>query len=114
MSRRFTLVTIALNSVVAFLVGATFAGGVTRRPTVHPVARVGGPLVDFADVVEPHSPAVGDLNTTRRLRDASRRGSPLRYDRDIPGRGAGSGFIIDAPTTSSPTSGLSTTRSASR
>ena len=119
-------VTITLNSVVMFLVGATLAGGVTRapvvdtakmvtrRPDVHPAARIVSPLVDFADVVEHHSQAMGDLNTTKRFRDTSRRGNPPPYDRDILGRGPSSGFIIDAPVTSSPSSTLSTIRSASR
>src|SRR5262249_15998166 len=73
MSRRFTLVTLALTAVVAFLVGAIVAGGVVRsavsagvpataaapprlaRASAAPAA---GALVNFADVVERLNPAV--------------------------------------------------------
>ena len=34
MSRRFTLVTLLLTAVVAFLVGVIFAGGIARSPIV--------------------------------------------------------------------------------
>jgi len=74
MSRRFTVVTLALTAVVAFLVGAIVAGGVVRSavsagaaskpaPAVRVASRTStGPamasLVNFADVVERLNPAV--------------------------------------------------------
>ena len=83
MSRRFTLVTVALTAVVAFLVGAIVAGGVARSavsagaPAKAAVARVShmsnaaappamGSLVNFADVVERLNPAVVNIDTTAR------------------------------------------------
>ena len=124
MSRRFTLVTVALTAVVAFLVGAIVAGGVRagRRssagaprdaaPRDRGAGRGGAPalppLVNFADVVERINPAVVNIDATsqrREPRDARRRRrrrttGPVRpaapRDRDAPRRGAGSGFIIDA------------------
>jgi serine protease Do len=126
MSRRFTIVTLALVAVVAFLVGAIVAGGITRSEVAagaktaavpRPVAArasnaVGGTtLVNFADVVERINPAVVNIDTTTRASDRRRRGrtaplSPDPFDgpfdfgtpreRETPRRGAGSGFIIDA------------------
>src|SRR5712691_3980454 len=104
MSRRFTLVTVALTAIVAFLVGAIVAGGVSRsaisagsRGQVLPDGRAKAArdklaartaaapamasLVNFADVVERLNPAVVNFGTPR--------------DREAPRRGAGSGFIID-------------------
>src|SRR5438034_2304335 len=88
MSRRFTLVTLALVAIVAFLVGAIVAGGV-GRPAVsagatpvaaaRPVAArasnpiVGASLVSFADVVERLNPAVVNIDTTARGSDRRRR-----------------------------------------
>ena len=88
MSRRFTLVTVTLTAVVAFLVGAIIAGGVARsavsagapvRPAggrVAPAHGTGGSgtasLVNFADVVERLNPAVVNIDTTTRG-DGSRR-----------------------------------------
>jgi hypothetical protein len=71
-SRRFTYVSVTLAAAVAFLVGTIFAGGVTRSlvsalpgDPADNVARrapvrqaVGGPLVNFADVVARVNPAV--------------------------------------------------------
>ena len=125
MSRRFTLVTVALTAVVAFLVGAIVAGGVTprRRRRPAPRSRAAGcragpragrpataPLVNFADVVERINPAVVNIDAT--TAGATRSGGGPRpsirrivrrpfdfgtpRDRDAPRRGAGSGFIIDA------------------
>jgi serine protease Do len=125
MSRRFTFVTLALTAVVAFLVGAIVAGGFSRsdvaagasakaaaapRSAVHPasVAAAGGPLVNFADVVERINPAVVNIDTTTRAGERRRRGrtAPDPFDgpfdfgapreRDTPRRGSGSGFVIDA------------------
>ena len=124
MSRRFTVVTLALTAVVAFLVGAIVAGGVSRSSMVagtgkaaatRSVARplAGGPgstVASFADVVQRINPAVVNIDATSRGHDRRRRnrnpdppdlydgpdyGGP-RSDRDGPRRGAGTGFIIDA------------------
>src|SRR6185436_9955297 len=92
MSRRFTLVTVALTALVAFLVGALVAGGVARStiPAGAPAktagarlasSRAGGApalasLVNFADVVERINPAVVNIDATTRGRDGrKRRGS---------------------------------------
>jgi serine protease Do len=123
MSRRFTLVTVVLTAVVAFLVGAIFAGGVARSaasagaPPKAAASRVAArpgsasaiaPLVNFADVVERINPAVVNIDATARGRDrARRRGRTMIEPPDPlegpdgprtepPHRGAGSGFIIDA------------------
>jgi serine protease Do len=124
MSKRFTIVTVLLTAVVAFLVGAIVAGGVARSSIVagapaksveRTVLRAGGSpvpnnLVNFADVVERINPAVVNIDATARGRESRRRGrtridpsEPLdgpdlgpRSERDTPHRGAGSGFIIDA------------------
>src|SRR6266853_1113848 len=73
MSRRFTLVTLALTAVVAFLIGAIVAGGVARS-----AVSAGAPAAD------PSDPFEGPFDF----------GAPR--ERDNPRRGAGSGFIIDA------------------
>jgi serine protease Do len=129
MSRRFTIVTVALTAIVAFLVGAIVAGGfgqpsvtaenttVAARKKAAPAARSSGvasaSLVNFADVVERLNPAVVNIDATTRVPESRRRRSrsqlpevpnPFngglpnvpRNDRDVPRRGAGSGFIIDA------------------
>lgn len=137
MSRRFTVVTVALTAAVAFLIGAIVAGGGVQssvtagaRPTSRqapqsaPRARsVGVPAgpsytINFADVVERVNPAVVNIDSTTRGREARRRRGRLavpdppdlfdapfdfdpRRDRDGsdgsngPRRGTGSGFIID-------------------
>jgi serine protease Do len=125
MSRRFTLVTVVLAAVVAFLVGAIFAGGLNRtsvvtgtpktgnaRPVAHGVGSASP--INFADVVERINPAVVNIDSTTQGHEGRRRkgraGPPdppdlfdgpfdfnsPRSDRDAPHRGAGSGFIIDA------------------
>src|SRR5438874_10126805 len=125
MSRRFTLVTLALTAIVAFLVGAIVAGGVARSgasavgappPAAHTVApaaaAVATPSVNFADIVEHINPAVVNIDATTRGRETRRRrgraGTPDGPDPfdgpfdfgpprgETPHRGAGSGFIIDA------------------
>ena len=80
MSRRVTLVTLALTAVVAFLVGAIFAGGLTRSSIVTGTPRTTDPrpishgavapaaLVNFADVVERINPAVVETVLTRNAR----------------------------------------------
>ena len=124
MSRRFTLVTLALTAVVAFLVGAIFAGGGSRSAVVSGTAKPApatkaanstspapmASLVNFADVVERINAAVVNIDATSRGDGRRRRnrldpqdpfndpldfGTP-RYERDPARRGAGSGFIIDA------------------
>jgi serine protease Do len=103
MSKRFTLVTLALTAVVAFLVGAIFAGGLTpasvaigtgkgtpARPASRPAA---GPssvsLVNFADVVERINPAVVNIDATARGRDTrgGRRGRTGPPDQQDPFEG---------------------------
>jgi serine protease Do len=124
MSRRFTIVTLTLTAVIAFLVGAIVAGGLgrpavtadtpqQRRTPAAKVSNVGEPrsvsLVNFADIVERINPAVVNIDATSRVGERRRRGRPglpdapepfdfnaPRGDREIPRRGAGSGFIIDA------------------
>src|SRR4029078_13640954 len=90
MSRRFTLVTVALTAVVGFLVGAIVAGGVARssvaagapaKPPATRAARMSpawpppamSSLVNFADVVERLNPAVVNIDTTTRGNGARRR-----------------------------------------
>src|SRR5260370_7294609 len=88
MSRRFTLVSVALTAIVAFLVGAIVAGGVARSaisagapskaPDRHNAARpaaagLAASAVNFADVVERINPAVVNIDATSRGRDARRR-----------------------------------------
>lgn len=123
MSRRFTFVSLALTAVVAFLVGAIFAGGGSRpyvvagpaekdtmigpAPTSAPSPAL--PLVSFADVVDRINPAVVNIDATTRGGDPrSRRNRTLpgpldgpndqrpRLELDSPHRGEGSGFIVDA------------------
>src|SRR6266699_560360 len=85
MSRRFTVVTVALTAIVAFLVGAIVAGGIARssiaagpatkigpRPSVHSDATAS--VVNFADVVERINPAVVNIDATTRGKDTRRRG----------------------------------------
>jgi serine protease Do len=93
MSRRFTIVTVALAGVVSFLVGAIVAGGLgggamtagapakagASRPT--PVMRavssgIPGGLVNFADVVERINPAVVNVEATTRASNSTRRRRP--------------------------------------
>ncbi len=116
MSKRFTFITLALSSTVAFLVGVILAGGVARTPVVssapvhrtppndrpRPASLPG--VVNFADVAERINPAVVNIDAASRSggRSGSRgpqRGvdDPLDSPRelDVPRQGAGSGFIVD-------------------
>src|SRR5262245_38596177 len=117
MSRRFTIVTLALAAIVAFLVGVIVAGGWNRasvtagpakRDDPAPAARratAAAPaagLVNFADVVGKIHPAVVNIDATgagtndnrqRRRGDLFERPDGPRGDGAR--RGAGSGFIID-------------------
>ena len=81
--RRFTFVTLALTAIVAFLVGAIFAGGGTDSASVaagpviksaKPVSKVDEsaaaiPLINFADVVDRLNPAVVNIDATTVGRD---------------------------------------------
>jgi len=119
--KRFTYVTVGLTAVVAFLVGAIFAGGGS-----HPAVTAGAPVkaaipirpaiskplstpaINFADIVDRINPAVVNIDATARERQGRRRRSRTiapdpdgydfgpRGDREESRRGAGSGFIIDA------------------
>jgi serine protease Do len=88
--RRFTIVTLVLTAVVAFLVGAIVAGGITRSSvaagapakaaaTNRSVVKTGGapvvftPAVNFADVVERINPAVVNIDATARGAEGRRR-----------------------------------------
>src|SRR6185436_1629601 len=116
MSRRFTIVTLALSAIVAFLVGVIVAGGWNRsavtagpakrtdtKPVIRPAtAPSASGLVNFADVVERINPAVVNIDATGAGSSDNRRRRPGDlFDRpdgsrgDGTRRGAGSGFIID-------------------
>jgi serine protease Do len=117
MSRRFTIVTLGLAAIVAFLVGVIVAGGLPqssitagpeKRPEPTPSVRLAGPsaggLVNFADVVQKINPAVVniDASATNTSDGRHRRpGFPPDFERpdgsrgDGTRRGSGSGFIID-------------------
>jgi serine protease Do len=115
MSRRFTLVTVALTAVVAFFVGAIIAGGVARSavsaggPAKAPGSRVtparitNAPampsLVNFADVVERLNPAVVNIDTTARGSGRRRRGNarPAEPGDPFDGPDYGSPRDRDAP-----------------
>src|SRR5438876_8661515 len=87
MSRRFTVVSLALIAVIGFLVGAIVAGGVSRSSvsagaparrasaehSVGPARAVPGPLVDFADVVARINQAVVNIDATSRAPEGRRR-----------------------------------------
>ncbi len=117
MSKRFTFITLALSSTVAFLVGVILAGGgVPRTPVVSTAtAREAAPsdrprpaslagVVNFADVAERINPAVVNIDAASRstVRNPTRwppRGDdPVDTPRDqeVPRQGAGSGFIVDS------------------
>ena len=85
----------------------------TIRSTMRPSAAstAGSPLANFADVVERINPAVVNIDATARSSEGGGGGSRRRRradggdsfdfgapkgDRDVPRRGTGSGFIIDA------------------
>ena len=121
MSKRFTLVTVALSTMVAFLVGLIIAGEFTPSTIVAvapPSAVRGGEsvrtaavpalpsVVNFADVAERMNAAVVNIDSMSKASEAResqryfRRGDgpiegPSSRDLDLPRQGAGSGFIID-------------------
>ncbi|HEY0873756.1 MAG TPA: trypsin-like peptidase domain-containing protein [Vicinamibacterales bacterium] len=113
--RRFTFITVALSSVVAFMVGLIIAGQftpstvVTTAPRYTPppatlrpaVLPAGGGAASFADVAERINASVvnidaasskGTLGSLPRFR----RSDEVPREFDVPSRGAGSGFIIDS------------------
>jgi serine protease Do len=114
--RRFTVITVALASVVGLLVGLILAGQFTPTPVVStaprgfptmpdtalPVLPAGGAGANFADVVERINAAVVNIDATSNrspIRDSQRyfrRGGDEPREFDGPSRGAGSGFIIDS------------------
>src|SRR5687768_8322538 len=114
--RRFTVITVALASVVGLLVGLILAGQFTPAPVVStaprgfptmrdaapPVLPAGGGGANFADVVERINAAVVNIDATSNrsaIRDSQRyfrRGADEPREFDGPTRGAGSGFIIDS------------------
>ena len=114
--RRFTILTVALASVVGLLVGLILAGQFTPAPVVTTAPRTspllpeaapsvvaaGGAGANFADVVERINAAVVNIDATSNRAPTHESERWLRRDRDAPGeyegpsRGAGSGFIIDS------------------
>jgi serine protease Do len=114
-SRRFTIVTLALCSGVAFLVGLILAGAVTPTPVVSsavpPHAPVTKPavspssVVNFADVAERINAAVVNIDASANPPRGSLRprsgmsggddGMEAPRDFQSPRPGSGSGFIID-------------------
>ncbi|HKT81087.1 MAG TPA: trypsin-like peptidase domain-containing protein, partial [Vicinamibacterales bacterium] len=84
MSRRFTILTVALTAVVGLLVGIIIAGGVSRSSMLadgtaktplsesHALTPVAGGLVNFADVVERINPAVVNVVATSRASETTR------------------------------------------
>ena len=116
MSKRFTFITLALSTSVAFLVGVILAGGVAadagrveragarrRRSATGPDRRRCPAAVNFADVAERINPAVVNIDAaSKRASRAPSRPSPGdddpadgSRDPDLPRQGAGSGFIVD-------------------
>jgi serine protease Do len=119
MNRRFALVIVPLIAGIAFLVGLIMAGSLTpgaavlgARPGDQPrsvgtrrgTSALPPPaIVNFADVVTRVNAAVVNIDATSRGRQTARRALPFREpgqfdgrEREVPRRGAGSGFIIDA------------------
>jgi serine protease Do len=117
-SRRFTIVTLALSSGVAFLVGLILAGAVTPTPVVSsavparhspapaPLASDRSSVVNFADVAERINAAVvnidasanptrGSLRQPRSGMSGGDDGIEAPRDFQTPRPGSGSGFIID-------------------
>jgi len=121
MSKRFTFVTVALSTVVAFLVGLIIAGEFTPAAVVATAPRgpapngsaaraaglsIGPAVVNFADVAERINAAVVNIDSMSKGLDQRepqryfRRGEgpiegPSPRDLETPRQGSGSGFIID-------------------
>jgi serine protease Do len=125
MNRRFALVTVVLTATIAFFTGFNAAGSLQPPPpgAVASTARAGGTapgrpvdrvppgVVNFADIAERVNPAVVNIDATSRghrhrmppghppvdpFGNPFEGESPHGDGRDLPRRGAGSGFIIDA------------------
>jgi serine protease Do len=113
--RRFTVITITLTSIIAFLVGLILAGQftpstvVTTAPRFTPDPGILRPAVlpasgnaNFADVAERINASVVNIDATSNRNSALgaqrflRRPSDDGPQFDTPSRGAGSGFIIDS------------------
>ena len=110
--RKFTFVTVALSSALAFLVGIILAGGGTtgrvviggapappavRHDRGHTAAAVPGTSVNFADVAERINPAVVNIDAASRAgRHRNEDPADAPRDFDVPHQGSGSGFVIDA------------------
>lgn len=121
MSKRFTVLSVALAACVAFLVGLIIAGAFTPTPIVSSAPRVQSrgnellraaglaatpALVNFADVAERINAAVVNIDATSKVASPRepqqyfRRGDgpidgPVPRDFDTPRQGSGSGFVID-------------------
>jgi serine protease Do len=112
--RRFTVLTVALASVVGLLVGLILAGQFTPTPVVttapraypavtdvpRPVLPASGSGANFADVVERINAAVVNIDATSNRGGGNsqsflRRGDDVPRQFEGPTRGAGSGFVID-------------------
>src|SRR5688572_2199634 len=114
--RRFTILTVALVAMVAFLVGLIIAGEFTPGPVVSTAARaVPGralatraptrgsvaSVVNFADIAERINAAVVNVDATssKTTRDPRFRRAPDDLDAprefEGPRQGSGSGFLID-------------------
>ena len=114
--RRFTILTVALVAIVAFLVGLIIAGEFTPGPVVSTATTAGptgalaargagrgaGPsVVNFADIAERINAAVVNVDATssKTSRDPRFRRPPDDLDAprdfDGPRQGSGSGFLID-------------------
>ena len=120
MNRRFALVTLALTGAVSFFTGFNVAGSLAPptatvvaasaggQPTTRrPVDRLSPVSINFADIAERINPAVVNIDATSRgPRSVLPPGHPTFNNdefeddtkgpkREVPRRGAGSGFIID-------------------
>jgi serine protease Do len=124
MSPRFALVTVGLAGTVAFFTGFNVAGSLQPAPTVaiasapragavpvdHLVDRVPPGAVNFADIAERVNPSVVNIDATSRggrhrmppghppldpFNDPFDNPGSHGDGRDLPRRGAGSGFIVD-------------------
>jgi serine protease Do len=114
--RRFTILTVGLVAIVAFLVGLIIAGEFTPGPVVSTApraaldrggvaaknARMAGPaVVNFADIAERINAAVVNVDATssKSVREHRPRRTPEdldgQRDFDGPRQGSGSGFLID-------------------
>jgi serine protease Do len=120
MTRRLFAVTFGLAAMVSFLIGLIVAGTMTPAPaTSSPEPRLarsriansaaaGAAVASFADVAERLNPAVVNIDATMHGAPRSRPESslfeapelferrPPAHEREVPRRGAGTGFIIDA------------------